>query len=86
MDKRGADIFLYHTCGKEFSKPQIARFLGRTRRGGIEPDYGFDKAWKALDLIESGALSTLADFRCNLCRPLDAQLRVNFSDRRMTVA
>jgi len=57
-DNRGADVFLTPSSGLKFCKLQIARFLGRTKKDKPEGDYGFEKAWKALDLIKSGVVTT----------------------------
>jgi hypothetical protein len=58
IDRRGAEIFLSPRSEKEFTKIQIARFHGRTKQDGKDCNYGFEEAWKALDLIEHDILST----------------------------
>lgn len=55
FDARGAKIFLDPTSGQEYSKVQIARFLGKMKAGdktASQANHGFDKAWDALKLVE----------------------------------
>jgi len=50
--KNAANVLATHTSGQPYTRRQIARFLGRVRKDGKEGDYGFEQAWKTLDLIK----------------------------------